>query len=113
MHSLSVDDLYRNKCITVRCKTVKSKINAYVMTLNALDQSVFKKLSSKSRTNCWKLYKACTNVIRSLITFSAYILRMSVQLSEVDVKKSFDADWMSVRLKKEIAVVLLIKSMFV
>ena len=55
----------------------------------------------------------CADVVRWLITLSACVLRTSVQLSEADMKELPNADWMSVRLKEEIAVVLLIKSMFI
>jgi hypothetical protein len=61
----------------------------------------FKKLSSESRTNCWKLYKVCTDVVRSLNALSICVSRTSAQLSEIDVKESSDANWMSVKLKKK------------
>jgi len=52
MYLLSVDDLYEDKCIMIRCKTVRLKTDIYVMILNALDQFILKKLSNELRTNC-------------------------------------------------------------
>ncbi len=50
------------------------------------------------------------DVIRSFKVLNTYISRTSAQLTEIDVKKLFDADWMSVRLKEKIMT--LIKLMF-
>jgi hypothetical protein len=47
------------------------------------------------------LYKVCADVVRSLNALSICVLRTSAQLSEIDVKESSDADWMSVKLKKK------------
>jgi len=52
MHFSSVDDLYENECIIMRCKTVRLKTDAYVTILDVLNQFVFKKLSDKLKTNC-------------------------------------------------------------
>jgi hypothetical protein len=46
------------------------------------------------------LYKVCTDVVRSLNALNVCVLRTSAQLSEIDVKESSDADWMSVTEKK-------------
>jgi len=78
MHSLSVNDLYKNEYIIMKCKTVRLKMNAYVMILDVLDQLTFKKLSNELRTNCWKLYKMYTDIIRSLIVLSVCVLRIFV-----------------------------------
>jgi len=78
MYWLSVDDLYKDECIMMRCKTVRLKTDAYVMILDVLNQFIFKKLSSKLRTNCQKLYKVCVDVFRLLIILSACVLRTSV-----------------------------------
>jgi hypothetical protein len=77
-----------------------SEMNAYVKIINALNQLTFKKLSNESRTNYWKLYEVCTDVVRSLNALSICVFRISAQLSEIDVIKTSDADWMSVIEKK-------------
>jgi len=65
------------------------------------------------------LYKTSANVNRQLVVLSVYVLSVYVlsvfnaYISEVNIKESSDADWMSVKLKKEIMIVLLTKLMFV
>ena len=60
------------------------------------------------------MYKVSADVNRQLIVLSIYILSvLNVYMYKVDIKELLDADWMSVRLKKKIIVVLLIKSMFI
>jgi len=45
---------------------------------------------------------------------NVYVLNaFNVHISETDVKESSDANWMSMKLKEKITVVLLIKSMFI
>jgi len=34
---LFINDLYKYECIMMKCKTVKLKMNAYIMILNVLD----------------------------------------------------------------------------
>jgi len=92
MHSLFIDDLYKNKYIIMKHETVRLKLNVYATISNTLNQFTLKKLNKESRTNHQKLYKVYANVVRLLITLSIYILRMSVQLSEADIKKSFNVD---------------------
>lgn len=53
------------------------------------------------------------DIVRLLIILSTYVLKMFIQLSKTDIKKSSDADWISMRLKEEIVIVLLIKLIFV
>jgi hypothetical protein len=38
VYSSSIDDSYKNKYITMSCETAVSEMNAYVTTINALDQ---------------------------------------------------------------------------
>jgi hypothetical protein len=38
VYSLFVDDSYKNRCITMRCETAVSEMNAYVTRIDALDQ---------------------------------------------------------------------------
>jgi len=60
------------------------------------------------------LYKASTDVNRQLVVLSAHVLSaLNAHVSETDIKESFDANWMSVRLKEEIAVVLWVKLIFI
>ncbi len=60
------------------------------------------------------MYKINADVVRSFNVLSIYILRISnACMSKADMKELPDVDWMSVRLKEEIAVVLLIKLTFV
>jgi len=50
------------------------------------------------------------NIVRLFRTLNICVLKIFAQSTEVDIKKLCDADWMSVKLKKEI--VTFIKSMF-
>ncbi len=71
-------------------------------------------MSNELRINHWRLYKASTDVNKQLAVLNVHVLNaFNAYISKINIKKSFDADWMSVRLKEEITVVLLIKSMFV
>jgi hypothetical protein len=89
----------QNKYITVSCETAVR--DECICDNNRCIRSIhFKKLSSESRTNCWKLYEVCADVVRLLNVLSTCVLRTSAQLSEIDVKELSDVNWMSVRLKK-------------
>ena len=71
-------------------------------------------MSNKLRINCWRLYKVSTDVNRQLVVLSAHVLSaFNAYMSEADIKKSFDVNWMSVKLKEEIAVVLWVKLTFI
>jgi len=71
-------------------------------------------LSNESRTNHWKSYKTSADVNKQLFVLSAHVLStLNAHISEANMKESSDADWMSVRLKEEIVIVLWIKLMFV
>jgi len=71
-------------------------------------------LSNELRINHWKLYETSTNVNKQLDVLSAHILSaFNAYVSETNIKESFDVDWMSVKLKEEIVVVLWIKLMFI
>ncbi len=60
------------------------------------------------------MYKASADVNKQLIVLSVHVLSaLNTHISETNVKKSSDTDWMSVRLKEKIAIVLWIKSMFI
>jgi len=53
------------------------------------------------------LYETSANVNRQLAVLSAHVLSVfNAHISEINVKKSLDADWMSVRLKEETVIVL-------
>jgi len=56
-------------------------------------------LSNKSRTNCWKLYKASTDVVKT----------SNVCLNEINVIKRSDANCMLMKLKEDHEVVSLMK----
>jgi len=79
------------------------------MIFNVLDQLTLTKLSNKLRINCWKLYEVSADVNRQLIVLSAHVLSaFNACMSEADIKKSFNVNWMSVKLKEETVIVLLI-----
>ena len=60
------------------------------------------------------MYEVSVDVDRQLVVLSVYVLNtFNAYMSEVNMKKLSDTDWILMRLKKEIAVVLLIKLMFV
>jgi len=60
------------------------------------------------------LYKASANVDRQFAVLNVYVLSALIShISETNIKESSDTDWMSVRLKEKIAIVLWIKSMFI
>jgi len=60
------------------------------------------------------LYEASADVDRQLVVLSVYVLSvLNAHMSEADMKKSSDTDWMSVKLKKETVIVLWVKLMFV
>jgi len=89
-------------------------MNANITIFNALDQLTFTKFSNKLRINHWKLYKTNTNINKQFTVLSVYVLSaFNAHINEINVKKSFDADWMLVRLKKKIVIILLIKLIFV
>jgi len=54
------------------------------------------------------------DINKQLVVLNVHVLSaLNTHMSEADMKKLFDTDWMSVRLKKEIVIILLIKSMFI
>ncbi len=60
------------------------------------------------------MYKVSADVDRQLVILSVYVLSvLNAYICKVNMKKSLNADWMSVKLKEETAVVLLIKSTFI
>jgi len=68
-------------------------MNANIMIFDILDQFALTKLSSKSRTNCQRLYKVSADVNRQLAVLSAHVLSaFNAHISETDMKKLSDAD---------------------
>jgi len=60
------------------------------------------------------LYKTSADVDRQLVVLSVHVLSaFNAHVSEINVKESSNTDWMSMKLKEETAVVLLIKLTFI
>ena len=89
-------------------------MNANIMIFNTLDQLTFTKLSSKLKINYWRLYKTSRDINRQFVVLSVHVLNaFNAHMSEADIKKLFDVNWMLMRLKEEIKLVFMIKWIFI
>ncbi len=71
-------------------------------------------MSNELRINYWWLYKVSVDVSRQFVILNVHILSaFNVYMSKTSIKESLNADWISIKLKEEITVVLTVKLIFI